>query len=162
MVSYDPASSGNQTDIYKDSAFRNSLSPLAKEACDIVDRIKEEERKSIWTSDFEDQLAQKTGANVYPGMMFSLAKDRMEKTELWKIVKKMPKGALLHAHFDAMVDYDFLFDTLLSTPGMHIYCEKAIVTPKDFEVASLKFRFLKNEHGKTLSCFSKDKYIDNI
>jgi len=80
-----------------DYAFRQSMSPLAKEACEIVNRIRDEEQKSTWTAEFENHLSQKTGANLYPGMMFSLAKDRMERTKLWQIIRKMPKGALLHA-----------------------------------------------------------------
>jgi len=120
---------------------------LAKQACEIVAQIRDEEQKNIWTSGFEDCLAQETGANVYPGMMFSLAKERMEKTRLWQIIRKMPKGALLHAHMDAMVDFDFLFNTLLSTPGMHIHCMHGISTSREFEVAPVKFRFLKTETG---------------
>jgi len=80
-------------------------------------------------------------------MMFSLAKDRMEKTELWKIIRKMPKGALLHAHMDAMVDFDYLFDVLLKTKGMHIYCEKGLNTEEAREGAPIKFRFQKRDRG---------------
>ena len=126
------------------------MSPLAREACEIVNRIKEEERTTIWTSEFEDKLAQETGTNIYPGMMFSLAKERMEKTKLWHIVRKMPKGALLHAHMDAMVDYEFLFETLLSTPGMHIHCATPISTPQQLLFAPVSFRFLKTEHSMFL------------
>jgi adenosine deaminase CECR1 len=133
-----------------DYAFRQSLSPLAKEACDIVSRIRDEEQRTIWTAEFEDCLAQKTGANVYPGMMFSLAKERMEATKLWQIVRKMPKGALLHAHMDAMVDFDYLFDVLLSTPGMHIYCNRALSDPPSLEVAAVKFRYYKSSNGMFL------------
>jgi hypothetical protein len=131
-----------------DHAFRNSLSPIAKEACSIVDRIRDEEQKSTWTSEFEDMLAQKVGANVYPGMMFSLAKARMEKTKLWQIIRKMPKGALLHAHMDAMVDFDFLFDVLLKEPGMHIHSATALASPEALEGATINFRFLKSTTGK--------------
>jgi adenosine deaminase CECR1 len=54
----------------------------------------------------------------------------MEQTKLWKIVRKMPKGALLHGHLDAMVDMDFLFDVLLETPGLHIWCDDShLATP---------------------------------
>lgn len=42
--------------------------------------------------------------DVFPGMCFTLAKERMESTKLWEIVKHFPKGALLHAHLEAMVD----------------------------------------------------------
>ncbi|KAH6683025.1 adenosine deaminase family protein-like protein [Halenospora varia] len=128
-----------------DHAFRQSLSPLARTACDIVSRIRLEEQKSTWTSEFEDILAQKTGTNVYPGMMFSLAKEKMEATKLWRIVRKMPKGALLHAHLDAMVDFDYLFNVLLDTKGMHIYCPEHLGSEKAREGAPVKFRFQKVE-----------------
>jgi adenosine deaminase CECR1 len=83
-------------------------------------------------------------------MMFSLAKERMETTKLWQIMRKMPKGALLHAHMDAMVDFDYLFDVLLSTSGMHIHCNKSLSNPPALEAAAVKFRFLKSEKGMLL------------
>jgi len=116
-----------------------------------VDRIRDEERRTIWTSEFEDILAQKTGATIYPGMMFSLAKKRMETTKLWQIVRRMPKGALLHAHMDAMVDFDYLFDVLIETKGMHIYCMYPLSTPTALEGAPVKFKFLVAEKGM-VSC----------
>lgn len=139
--------SSSQLTRISDHAFRQSLSPLAREACSIVDRIRDEERRTIWTSEFEDILAQKTSANVYPGMMFSLAKKWMETTKLWQIVRNMPKGALLHAHMDAMVDFDYLFDVLLETKGMHIHCMHPLSTPMALEGAPIKFKFLTADKG---------------
>lgn len=131
-----------------DHGFRQSLSPLAKEACEIVGRIREEEQRTVWTAEFEDSLARKTGENIYPGMMFHLAKERMESTRLWKIIRKMPKGALLHAHMDAMVDLDFLFSVLLKTPGIHIHCQNGLSSAQELEAASIKFRYFKSEKGE--------------
>jgi len=82
-----------------DYKFRKSLSPTAKRAAAIVSRIRKHEADTVWTKETVEEEG-----DVYPGMMFTLAKDRMEKTELWRIVKKMPKGCLLHAHLEAMVD----------------------------------------------------------
>lgn len=79
--------------------------------------------------------------------MFSLAKEKMEQTKLWQIIRKMPKGALLHAHMDAMVDFDYLFEALLAEPGMHIYCDTPLSTPVAREGAAVKFRFYKSEKG---------------
>lgn len=53
-------------------------------------------------------------------MKYALAKDLTEQTKLWRIVRAMPKGALLHAHCSATIDFDNLFPVLLETPGMHI------------------------------------------
>ena len=92
-------------------------------------------------------MAKETGANVYPGMMFGLAKERMERTKLWQIVRKMPKGALLHEHTDALVDLDFIFGALLETPGMHVYCECSLSNANALESAPIRFKYLKSEHG---------------
>jgi adenosine deaminase CECR1 len=80
-------------------------------------------------------------------MMFSLAKERMEKTTLWQIVRRMPKGALLHAHMDAMVDFDYLFNVLLATKGMHIHCTYPLSTPTALESAPVNFKFFNKEKG---------------
>jgi adenosine deaminase CECR1 len=80
-------------------------------------------------------------------MMFSLAKERMESTRLWQIVRKMPKGALLHAHMDAMVDFDYLFNVLLETKGMHIFSKGHLGSEKAREGGPFQFRFQKVDRG---------------
>ena len=92
---------------------------MAREACSIVKQIKDEEQRTVWTKEYEDRHATETG-DIYPGMMFMHARERMEKTKLWKIVKRMPKGALLHCHFEAMIDTDWLLDELFAYDGLHI------------------------------------------
>lgn len=131
-----------------DASFRANLSPIAKKACDIVERIRDEEKRTIWTAALEDELAHSQEAEnvtVHPGMMFSLSKARMESTKLWRIVRKMPKGALLHAHLDAMVDFNYLLEELLKTPGMHVKSEVPLTTPEALAEASFGFRFRKTE-----------------
>lgn len=73
--------------------------------------------------------------------MFQHAKGRMEKTNLWRIMAKMPKGSLLHAHMDAMFDIDFLIDQALATPGIHISAPKPLISPQDYDVAPVTFQF---------------------
>jgi adenosine deaminase CECR1 len=138
-----------------DHAFRQSLSPIAKEACKIVDQIKKDEAKSIWNPEVENKIADEFNATVHPGMMFNLAKSTMEKTKLWKIVKKMPKGALLHTHMDALVDLDWLINALLTTPGMHVHCEQSLHNPKTQEFAPIQFKWLKSDYRESLTLKSK-------
>ncbi|OJJ49121.1 hypothetical protein ASPZODRAFT_111665 [Penicilliopsis zonata CBS 506.65] len=73
--------------------------------------------------------------------MFHLAKGRMEGTDLWKIVHRMPKGSLLHAHMDAMFDIDFLVEQALATSGIHISASNPLLTSKDLEEEPVSFRF---------------------
>ncbi|KAG9251444.1 adenosine deaminase family protein [Emericellopsis atlantica] len=124
-----------------DASFRANLSPIARRACTIVERIKLEEKQTIWTPNFEESLAQGTDRTVFPGMMFMLAKERMEGTKLWNIVRRMPKGALLHAHMDAMVDFDYLIDELLKLEGMHMASDRPLTSPQAKEDADIQFRY---------------------
>ncbi|KAJ8605692.1 hypothetical protein MRB53_041409 [Persea americana] len=88
-----------------DQTFRELLSPMAQEACAIVSQIRFEEQQTLWTEELEDDLAKQYGAEVHPGMKFILAKERMQRSKLWQIVHRMPKGALLHCHLEAMIDF---------------------------------------------------------
>jgi adenosine deaminase CECR1 len=133
-----------QTNKLEDASFRNNLSPIARKACEIVDRIRAEELRSTWTPATEDLLAQKEQLPLFPGMMFTHAKAQMEETKLWRIVRRLPKGCLLHAHLDATVDFEFLVAELLRTPGMHLACEDgSLASSKAREVAPLNFRYRK-------------------
>lgn len=128
-----------------DASFRASLSPLAKRACSIVDRIRDHEQKTVWDASVEEEMAQSSHQAVFPGMMFMMAKERMEGTELWKIVRKMPKGCLLHAHLDAMVEFDFILDELLKTPNMHVSSDRPLDSPDALENADISFRYRHKE-----------------
>lgn len=139
-----------------DAAFRQSLTPLATEACAIVSRILVEEHRTIWTSEFQDDLARQEGVNLHPGMMFALARDTMEKTKSWRIVKKMPKGALLHAHQDAMIDVDWLIDELLGTEGMAMLAEEALCGPTARAHGKVVFRYSKGSLATASSIWSEE------
>jgi len=124
-----------------DASFRKSLSPIARRACAIVDRIRDHEHRTVWTPDVEEDMAQASEQCVFPGMMFMMAKERMESTRLWKIVRTMPKGCLLHAHMDAMVEFDYLLDELMKLPGMHMASDQPLTTKDARETAALNFSY---------------------
>ncbi|PON22481.1 adenosine deaminase [Trichoderma gamsii] len=136
---------GKEKETRSDASFRKALTPIARRACAIVDRIRAQEQAAVWTPSVEEQLARETRQSIFPGMMFMLAKDRMEQTKLWKIVRRMPKGCLLHAHMDAMVDFDFILDQLLKTPGMHMSSDVSLKTHEARENAIFRFRFRNKE-----------------
>ena len=139
-----------------DVAFRQSLTPLATEACAIVSRILAEEHQTIWTREFQDDFARQEGVNLYPGMMFALARDTMEKTKSWQIVKKMPKGAILHAHQDAMIDVDWLIEEVLRTEGMAMLAEESLCDPKARSQGEVVFRYSKGPLAKASSIWTRE------
>ncbi|KAL9138697.1 MAG: hypothetical protein Q9175_000052 [Cornicularia normoerica] len=139
-----------------DAAFRQSLSPLATEACAIVSRILVEEHQTIWTGEFHDDLSRQQGVGLHPGMMFTLARDTMEKTKSWRIVKKMPKGALLHAHQDAMIDVDWLIDEVLGTEGMVMLAEEPLCGPTARAQGEVAFHYSKESLAIASSIWSEE------
>ncbi|KAL8813335.1 MAG: hypothetical protein Q9223_000172 [Gallowayella weberi] len=139
-----------------DNSFRQSLTPLAAAACAIVSRIRSEEHRTIWTNNHLDDMAT-PGVNHYPGMMFPLAKRRMERSKTYQIVRRMPKGALLHAHLDAMIDADFLVDRVLATEGMVIQASQPLRTAEARKQASVSFQYSKSSDF-TASSIWADNY----
>ncbi|CAE6353837.1 unnamed protein product [Rhizoctonia solani] len=80
------------------------------QAAEIVDVLRQYEEASIWRAD----------PNKEPGMPFLWAKETIVQTELFKLIKKMPKGGLLHVHIDAMCDASYLLKLALEYPTMHV------------------------------------------
>lgn len=116
---------------------------MAAEACAIVSSIRFEEQQTLWTSDYENSLSDGTAGDIFPGMMFSLARGKIEQSKLWKIVKKMPKGALLHCHLEAMVNLDWLIDEAFATDGMHIKADVCLATAEARDKDQFTFRYLR-------------------
>ncbi|KAK2737660.1 hypothetical protein FQN57_007467 [Myotisia sp. PD_48] len=124
-----------------DVGFKRSMSATVDEACRIISQIRARELKDVWTQDVEENLATSEKTVLYPGMMFRLAREKMEKTDLFKIVQKMPKGALLHGHLEAMVDLDLLIEKLLSLPGIYLASETQLASEQELDTAPLQFRY---------------------
>ena len=129
---------------------------MAAEACAIVSQIRFEEQQTVWTDDSEDELAH-SNVDYFPGMMFSHAKGRMEQTKLWKIIRRMPKGALLHCHYEAMVDTDWLVDQAMDTPGLHIQ-SAAPLTPENRTTTAFLFSYAEPSDITSPSIWS-DLYV---
>lgn len=142
--------------IRADAEFRKSLSPVEKEACDIVHRIRNHEMRTVWTPDVEEALAVERHEAVFPGMMFMQAKDRMEGTHLWRIVRKMPKGCLLHCHMDAMGDFEHLLAELMKLPGIHLSSDRPLATVEARANARLNFRYRKNRDTENDAIWKSD------
>jgi adenosine deaminase CECR1 len=121
----------HNTNRLPDFAFRQSLSPIAREACKIVSALRSEEQRTIWADHNE----------LFSGMMFNMAKSRMETTKLWRIVKRMPKGTLLHCHLGAMVDLEWVFDKAITTPGMCFSAATPLDSTKSRQSVSVQFEY---------------------
>ncbi|KAF3356094.1 Putative pectine lyase F [Verticillium dahliae VDG1] len=117
-----------------DHAFRQRASPLAKRAARIVQNVRERELKTIWKHE--------TRNDIFGGMSFSRARDTIHQTTLWKIVQRLPKGSLLHAHFEAMVDMPWLVDEAFKYPGLAIFSDKPLVDEHARASAFIEFQYV--------------------
>jgi adenosine deaminase CECR1 len=143
-----------------DHAFKSNMTPMAAEAAATVSAIRFQEQQTIWTHDFEDEVAKKEGIEVFPGMMFNLARDRMEKSKLWQIVRKMPKGALLHCHIEAMGDLDWLIEEAFSTEGICIAADVPLDSSTSLQNSRFIFRHAKSPNAESQSIWTSS-YVAN-
>lgn len=138
-----------------DYAFKQSLTPLAREACAIVARIRAEEHQTIWTNSYEHDPTKQKDVSYFPGMMFTLARERIAKTRTWEILSKMPKGALLHCHLDGMIDVDWLVEQAFDTEGMTISADQALDTAEKRENATLTIQYQAKSNDSATSIWAE-------
>ena len=76
----------------------------------------------------------------------------MESTKLWKIVQRMPKGALLHCHLGAVVDLAWVLETAIETKGICISAERALTGSDVREEAGVEMVFSRSgqEGGESI------------
>ncbi|KIK37706.1 hypothetical protein CY34DRAFT_810088 [Suillus luteus UH-Slu-Lm8-n1] len=108
------------------------FSEKSRQADIILRRIREEEAKSIWAVEHEEV------PHPFPGMEFLTGKDIILKTQLFNIITKMPKGALLHVHLDLTVNGNTLLALALQHTSIHIRAS-ARVTPGSIKFVEIEF-----------------------
>ncbi|KAF6816575.1 adenosine/AMP deaminase [Colletotrichum sojae] len=125
----------------QDAKFRERLSGNCTRADRIVHNVRQEEWNTVW----------REGEGTYPGQMFGLARGRIATTMLWNITRRMPKGALLHAHLTAMLPFDKLLRIVLDTPGMHVRSSVSLATPTQRQTAKVYFKYINVDLPTTAS-----------
>ncbi|PPQ99222.1 hypothetical protein CVT24_009241 [Panaeolus cyanescens] len=113
---------------YLGDASRSSLSDKEKEADAVLRAIRAEEAESVWKREYEGV------PHPFPGMEFLTGKKIIEKTKLFKILSKMPKGALLHSHLDATVNTKVLLSLAYKEPAIHVRIPSVPITPPNAPV----------------------------
>ncbi|TFK42361.1 hypothetical protein BDQ12DRAFT_676083 [Crucibulum laeve] len=132
----------------KGSALRTDVELKADE---VIRRIRAEEAESIWKEEYTSI------PHPFPGMEFLTGKSIIMKTKLFKILNKMPKGALLHAHLDATVNAHFLLELALQQPALHVRVQ-ATVTASNFLTNLPEFRALPQEQFSDAAALTDEAY----
>lgn len=140
-----------------DHIFRQSLSPVAQRADEIVQAIRQDEIDNYWrvagTLNGEDER--------FAGEVFPLARPLISNTTLWKIVKRMPKGALLHAHLSAMLPYEKIIEILIQTEGMVISASQPLDTDAAKQNATITFAHNNDTLSSTETKIDTADYTPN-
>ncbi|KAL4994755.1 hypothetical protein BDV10DRAFT_144886 [Aspergillus recurvatus] len=124
-----------------DANLHNALPPVAKRACQIVSQVCAQELAQL------QQDGHQSDDIPHPSRMSDRDRVRLESSDLWRIVRHLPKGSLLHGHLPAMVDTDFLIDQAFATPGIHVSAPGPLLTQGDFQDAPLAFRYCSRSTG---------------
>jgi adenosine deaminase/adenosine deaminase CECR1 len=139
-----------------DHIFRQSLSPTAKRADEIVQAIRQHEIDNYWRVAGTDGQKER-----FAGEAFPLARPYISNTTLWKVVKQMPKGALLHAHLSAMLPYDKIVKIIIQTEGMEISASQALDTKAAKQNATFTFAHNNGTVSTTQTRIDASDYTPN-
>ncbi|KAI9930411.1 hypothetical protein ASPWEDRAFT_26940 [Aspergillus wentii DTO 134E9] len=142
----------------QDYTFKQNLSPTAQKADAITRAIRQEEIEEYWrkpaaVGDEENER--------FAGEMFPKARPLMLSTKLWKIVRRMPKGALLHSHLYSMLPFRALLDAAFDTPGMAVSASQAVSTADSQKNASISFVHINHTVSSGEPSISSDGYVSN-
>ncbi|KAI9571443.1 hypothetical protein HD554DRAFT_2076160 [Boletus coccyginus] len=103
-----------------DCDVKKHFPPAELRADRVVRTLRSQEAETIWGVEHDDV------PHPFPGMEFLTGKKIIMKSRLFKILRTMPKGALLHVHQDARVEAAFLLKLALQQPAIHIRCPNVI------------------------------------
>ncbi|PFH54144.1 hypothetical protein AMATHDRAFT_135550 [Amanita thiersii Skay4041] len=127
----------------RENIWKARRSPEEIKADEIIRKIRAKEASTIWKQE-SDSIP-----HPFPGMEFLTGRSIIVKTKIYEILAKMPKGALLHAHFDATVNAEKLLELALKHEAIHVRVPQ-IVTMENIKSVLPSFRALpRNEfvHG---------------
>lgn len=140
-----------------DRPFCEMLSPLAREACAIAAQIRFEEQQTDWKEADSATTSAVPPHEMFPGVMFALGRAKAERTKLFDIVRRMPKGALLHCHLEAMIDTAWLCQEALTIDGIHVASPQPLSTGTVRQQAPFTFRYTKESSNPDANIWS-DSY----
>ncbi|KAL4983975.1 hypothetical protein BDW68DRAFT_167914 [Aspergillus falconensis] len=124
-----------------DANLHNALPPVAKRACQIVSQVCVQELAQL------QQEGYQSDGMPHPSRMSDRDRMRLENSDLWRIVRHLPKGSLLYGHLPAMVGTDFLIDLAFATPGIHVSAPRPLLTQGDLQDTPFAFRYCPRSTG---------------
>jgi adenosine deaminase CECR1 len=125
-------------------------------AATIIREIREYERKVLFGNMASEALPGPETLDM--GGQFLTNKERIEnESKLYEIAREVPKGALLHLHFNAELDSKQLLKQARETENMYIRSTRPLLKGSDFQLTEIAFDVLDpSKVEPEVSLFSPD------
>ena len=75
----------------------------------------------------------------FSGDHFLSNRDLIERTDVFRLASRMPKGGHLHIHFNTNLKPTFLLDIAKSMPRMFISSDRPLLEKEDFKLCNIQF-----------------------
>ncbi|KAF2126345.1 Metallo-dependent hydrolase [Dothidotthia symphoricarpi CBS 119687] len=157
---------GEMTQAEEESAWERPARPkgtsrskddqIERRAAIIIRAIREFERKVTFGNQASEAIPGPETRDM--GGQFLTNKDRIEKeSKLYEIAKMVPKGALLHLHFNAELHPERLLEQARSMDHMYIRSIRPLLTQEDLDLTETVFNVLDaDEVERGVDIFSPD------
>lgn len=131
-----------------------------RRAAAIVLAIREYERKVVFGNLASEAIPGPDTRDM--GGQFLTNKPRIDaESKLFEIAKMVPKGCLLHLHFNAELYPDYLLAKARSRENMYIRSTRPLITQEDLDLTETVFNVLDHDKvEKGVDIFSPD-YVGN-
>ncbi|CAE6420102.1 unnamed protein product [Rhizoctonia solani] len=101
-----------------------------KRAVEIVNNLRVREAKEMWHAN--------KGMLMYPNLDFFTIKNTIMNTELYQIMRQIPKGGLLRGHMNTMCDVGFIYSLALEYPAIHVRVNSRITSDDPLPIPEFK------------------------
>ncbi|PIL24470.1 hypothetical protein GSI_14224 [Ganoderma sinense ZZ0214-1] len=125
-----------------------------RKADEIVRKLRAQENETVWGPNAPPIPG---SLHLFPGMGFLTARETILKTKVYSILSKMPKGGVLHAHLDAMVDARVLLDLALKYPAYHVRTDVSLTT-ETISTTLPEFSLLKENEWTAPASLTAETY----
>jgi adenosine deaminase CECR1 len=122
-----------------------TASNLERQANKILMAIKKRDETEVY-----DKFRDKAGRKRAPGDHFLGVVDIINKTELLKVARRIPKGAHLHCHFNSCLLPTFLIGIAKDIKAMHIRSTLPLSCPENIVQAEISFQTLPPQQPANL------------
>lgn len=127
-----------------------TASDLEKRANELISAIRKNDEKDVYGALRDRNGRQRTVADHFLGNV-----DLINKTELLKVAKKMPKGAHLHCHFNSCLRPEFLLEHARGREAMYIRSTCPLTSEQAMQQAEISF-LVQPPQPEGVNLFSED------